>query len=111
MPKIHLFAWLLAGAFSVGATLALAADPAYPQQREQLRARIAALSQSASQAQVLAAMQALRKLADAAGDTDTVNLMDIRRIYMTHEDASIDSSLDAMHAVRARVTDGASLEV
>lgn len=111
MPKTRLFAWLLAGAFSVGAVLAQPADPAYPQQREQLRARIAELSQSASQVEVLEAMQQLRELARAAGDTDTVNLMDIRRIYMTHEDASIDASLDAMHAVRARVTDGASLEV
>lgn len=111
MPKTRLFAWLLAGALSVGATLALAADPAYPRQRDQLRERIAELSQSAGDAEVLEAMQQLRTLAEGAGDTDTVNLMDIRRIYMTHEDASIDASLDAMHAVRARVTDGASLEV
>src|SRR5690606_33484024 len=111
MPKTRLFAWLLAGAFFVGATLAFAADPAYPQQREALRERIAGLSQTASQAEVLEAMARLRTLAEAAGDTDTVNLMDIRRIYMTHEDASIDASLDAMHAVRARVTDAASLAV
>ena len=51
------------------------------------------------------------KQAQAAGDADTVNLMDIQRIYMTHEDAAIDTSLEALHAVRARVTDAAPVEV
>src|SRR5690606_23833776 len=64
MQKTRLFAWLLAVAFSGCATLAHAADPAYPQQREQLRARIAELSQSASESEVLAAMHRLGTIAD-----------------------------------------------
>src|SRR5690606_41628683 len=42
---------------------------------------------------------------------DAANLEEIRRIYATHEDAAIDTSLEAMHVVRARVTDDASVEV
>lgn len=97
------------------ACLAAAATPTptapWPEQRAALRARIDALQDSAPQAQVLAAMADLRAQAQAAGDADTVNLMDIQRIYMTHEDAAIDASLDALHAVRARVTDAAPIEV
>lgn len=89
----------------------LPADAPYPLRRALLRARIAALSDTAGQTETLDAMQRLRTLAVAAGDADTVNLMDIQRIYMTHEDAAIDASLDAMHVVRARVTEHASLEV
>lgn len=88
MKNTRLLAWLLAAALSLAAMAAMATDPPSPQQRDQLRAR-----------------------ALAAGDTDTVNLMDIQRIFTTHEDAAIDASLDAMHVVRARVTDDASLEV
>src|SRR5690606_41851673 len=47
----------------------------------------------------------------AVDPPDSANLEEIRRIYATHEDAAIDTSLEAMHVVRARVTDDASVEV
>src|SRR5690606_40119599 len=47
----------------------------------------------------------------AVDPPDAANLEEIRRIYATHEDAAIDTSLEAMHVVRARVTDDASVEV
>lgn len=106
---------LLLLAATLCACLAATATPApaasWPERRAALRARIDALEDSAPQAQILAAMADLRAQAQAAGDADTVNLMDIQRIYMTHEDAAIDASLDALHAVRARVTDAAPIEV
>lgn len=90
---------------------ALPADAPYPLRRELMRARIAVLDDTAGQEQMLAEMARLRQAAQAARDADTVNLMDIDRIFMTHEDAAIDTSLAQMHEVRARVTAGASIEV
>ena len=95
----------------LAATAAPAQPASWPERRAALRARIDALQDTAPQAQVLDAMADLRAQAQAAGDADTVNLMDIQRIYMTHEDAAIDTSLEALHAVRARVTDAAPVEV
>jgi diguanylate cyclase (GGDEF)-like protein len=99
----------LCACFAAGAASDRSAS--WPERRAALRARIDTLQATAPQAQVLAAMAELRAQAQAAGDADTVNLMDIQRIYMTHEDAAIDASLDALHAVRARVTDHAPMEV
>ena len=95
----------------LAATAAPGTTAPWPERRAALRAQVEALQKSAPQAQVLAAMATLRQQAEAAGDADIVNLMDIQRIYMTHEDDAIDASLDALHAVRARVADTAPIEV
>ena len=107
--RLLLLATMLCACLAAAATPTPAAP--WPERRAVLRARLDALQDGAPQAQVLAAMAELRAQAQAAGDADTVNLMDIQRIYMTHEDAAIDASLDALHAVRARVTDAAPIEV
>jgi len=83
----------------------------YPAERERLRAQIALFKRDGTQAQTLAAMESLRRLATANDDPDLAHLMEVERIFATHEDAAIDQSLTALNAVRARVRPQASAEL
>lgn len=56
-------------------------------------------------------VEALRKLAEANGDADTVSLMDIRRIYMSHADDDIGKFIDQLNEVREQIRSDASPEV
>ncbi|HPN77951.1 GGDEF domain-containing protein [Dokdonella sp.] len=86
-------------------------DAPYPLQRELAQARMSVLGGNQSVDQRLAAMKALRDLAEAHGDVDTVSLMDIRRIYMSHADDDIGKFIDQLNGVRAHIRSDASPEV
>ncbi|GAB3092770.1 diguanylate cyclase domain-containing protein [Lysobacter terrae] len=96
---------------AVQEAVASAAAVAYPAERERLRAQIAAFKRNGEQAQSLVAMESLRRLAVANDDPDLAHLMEVERIFATHEDAAIDQSLTALNAVRARVRPQASVEL
>ncbi|WP_449448385.1 diguanylate cyclase domain-containing protein [Thermomonas brevis] len=83
-------------------------SPAYAAERDRLRAEIARIGHGDAQ---LAAMASLQRLADANGDQDTAQLMEVERIFATHDDAAIDASLDKLNAVRSRVRPQASPEL
>ncbi len=83
----------------------------YRLQRELLRARLVVLGEAMDFDQTLATVQSLRALAQAHGDLDTVNLMDIERIYMSHADDDIGKFIGQLNAVRARIRPGAPPEV
>lgn len=86
-------------------------DAPYPLRRELMRARLVVLQEQLGFDERLALMQALRDLAEANGDADTVSLMDIRRIFMSHADDNIGKYLDQLNAVSARIGSTASAEV
>ncbi len=94
-------------------TIAAGVSPgaSYPLQRELLLARLVVQREAMDTDQTLAMMQSLRTLARANGDTDTVHLMDIDRIYMSHADDDIDKYIRQLNEVRARITPDASAEV
>ena len=83
----------------------------YPAERDRLRAEILRLGREGTQSQTLDAMDSLRRLAQANGDHDLAQLMALEHIFATHDDASIDESLDAVNAVRAQVRPRASVEL
>ena len=83
----------------------------YPLRRELMRTQLALLQESMDFDQTLALMQSLRELATTHRDADTVNLMDIDRIFMSHADDDIDTFIRQLNAVRARIAPGASVEV
>lgn len=56
-------------------------------------------------------MQSLRTLAAANRDADTVHLMDIDRIYLSHADNDIDTFIAQLNDMSARITPGASADV
>lgn len=86
-------------------------DAPYPLRRELIRTRLALLDDETSIDQRLAMMTSLRDLAESNGDADTVNLMDIGRIYMNHADDDIDKFIGQLNDMRARITPNASAEV
>ena len=86
-------------------------EATYPLRRELLRARLAVLEDSTSFEQRLATMKSLRDLAQANGDANTVDLMDIGRILMNHADDDIDKFIAQLNEVRARISPDASVEV
>ncbi|WP_460732926.1 GGDEF domain-containing protein [Lysobacter tyrosinilyticus] len=83
----------------------------YPAERERLRAQIDQFKRDGTQAQTLAAMESLRRLAAANDDPDLAHLMEVEHIFATHEDAAIGQSLTALNAVRARIRPQASAEL
>lgn len=87
------------------------ADAPYPVQRELLRTQLAVKDDALDFKDKLALMQALRTLALAHGDSDTVSLMDIDRIYMSHADDDIGKYLDQLNAVQSRIAPDAAPEV
>ncbi|QIL20824.1 tetratricopeptide repeat-containing diguanylate cyclase [Thermomonas sp. HDW16] len=87
------------------------AAPTYPAERASLRADIARLDLQGSQEQVFAAMESLRQLALRNGDQDQAQLVELERIFATHDDDAIDASLAAVNAVRAQVRPQASVEL
>lgn len=107
---------IVASVFAVGHVAAEPAAPAgaapastdYGAERDRLRAEIEHGDRGATQ---LAAMESLRRLAEANGDQDTAQLMEVERIFATHDDAAIDASLDALNAVRSRLRPQASPEL
>lgn len=86
----------------------MGAAPAYPVRREFLLCQLGLPRGSLSFDQRLASLQTLRELAQREGDEDTVNLVDIRRIIMTHADDDIDKYLNQLNTVRARIRTDAS---
>ena len=86
-------------------------DAPYPVRRELIRTRLAVLEDSTSFEDKLATMKSLRDLAESNGDADTVNLMDIDRIFMNHADDDIDKFIKQLNEVRAHITPDASAEV
>ena len=87
------------------------ADAPYPVRRALLRAKLAVEDDSVSFEDRLALMQKLRDLAQAHGDADTVSLMDIDRVYMSHADDDIGKYLDQLNEVRSHIRPDASPEV
>lgn len=87
------------------------ADLPYPVRRAITLTRLALLAKTASRDQRLILMKSLRDLAESNGDTNTMILMDIRRIAMTHADNAIDTFIDQLNALRAGITADASVEV
>ena len=87
------------------------ADAPYPLRRELLRTGLAVLDEERSYEETLASMQSLRDLAEANDDAQTVALMDINRIFMSHVDDDIGRYIDQLNNVRARLTSDASPEV
>jgi diguanylate cyclase (GGDEF)-like protein len=83
----------------------------YPLHRELIRTRLVVLDEGLDFEKRLALMQSLRDLAEANGDADTVSLMDIKRIFMSHADDNIGKYLDQLNAVSARIGSDASPEV
>lgn len=83
----------------------------YPLQRELMRTQLAVLQETMDVDKTLAMMQSLRTLAGANGDSDTVHLMDIDRIYMSHADDDIDKFIGQLNDVFARLPDDVSPEV
>ena len=89
----------------------LPADAGYELRREFLRTALVVLDESRSHEETLAAMQTLRDLASANGDADTVNLMDINRIFSSHVDDDINQYIEQLNAVRARLSSESPPEV
>ena len=89
----------------------IAPNAPYPLQRELIRTRLVVLREAMDFDKTLAMMQSLRTLAQAHDDTDTVHLMDIDRIYMSHADDDIDKFIRQLNEVLARLTPDASPEV
>lgn len=83
----------------------------YPLQRELMRTQLAVLEDTMDADKTQALMQSLRMLAFAHGDSDTVNLMDIDRIYMSHADDDIDKFIRQLNDVLAQLPADASPEV
>lgn len=83
----------------------------YPLRRALILTRLALLRNNASQEQRLVMMKSLRDLAESSGDTNTMILMDIRRIAMTHADDAIDIFIGQLNELRARIAPDASIEV
>ena len=83
----------------------------YPVRREFILCQLTQKGEALNFDQRLATMQSLRDLASAAGDVDTANLMDIRRIFLTHADDDIDKYLGQLNEVRARIRADAPAEV
>ena len=96
---------------AVHADAGITPDAAYPAQRNQLRAQIERLGRDGPKAAQLAAMQRLQLLAATNGDLDLSQLMHVERIFAVHDDASIDTSLAELNAVRSNVRPDASLEL
>ena len=94
-----------------GIEAGIAAEAPYPLQRELIRTRLMVLQEVMDFDKTLAMMQSLRTLAAAHGDTDTVHLMDIERIYMSHADDDIDKFIGQLNEVLARLPHDASPEV
>ncbi|MEZ5485446.1 MAG: tetratricopeptide repeat protein, partial [Lysobacteraceae bacterium] len=88
-----------------------AGDANYALRREILRAGLVVLDESRGYEDTLAAMQSLRELAEVNGDADTVNLMDINRIFMSHVDDDINRYIDQLNEVRARLSSESSPDV
>ncbi|MEO6076048.1 MAG: tetratricopeptide repeat-containing diguanylate cyclase [Dokdonella sp.] len=89
----------------------IAEDAPYALQRELIRTELAVFQDTMSFDKRLANVMALRHLAESNGDTDTMNLMDIARIVMTHADDDIDKFITQLNDVRARITPDTSVEV
>ncbi len=87
------------------------ADAPYALRRELAKTRMFVLQDSLDTAETLKQIESLRKLAEANGDADTVSLMDIRRIYMSHTDDDIGKFIDQLNDVRTRIRSDASPEV
>lgn len=90
---------------------AIPGNAPYPLRRALLRTRLVVREDSMDFDARLAAMKELRDLAETHGDTDTVSLMDIRRIYMSHADDNIGKFIDQLNEVSARIGSSASAEV
>ncbi|MFZ2236797.1 MAG: GGDEF domain-containing protein [Dokdonella sp.] len=86
-------------------------DAPYPLRREVIRTQLVVLADSTPINPRLTTMQSLRELAQANSDADTVNLMEIARIVMTHADDQIDIYINQLNDVRAGITPDASVEV
>lgn len=87
------------------------ADASYALRRELAKARMFVLQDSLDSDETLKLIGSLRKLAEANGDADTVSLMDIRRIYMSHTDDDIGKFIDQLNEVRTQIRSDASPEV
>ncbi|MGB0133338.1 hypothetical protein, partial [Dokdonella sp.] len=87
------------------------ANAGYPVQRELLKTQIADPGGDRSFDERLEMMRSLRSLAEANGDADTVSLMDIRRVFMSHVDDDISKYINQLNEVRARISSDASVEV
>lgn len=90
---------------------AIPGNAPYPLLRALLRATLVVREDSMDFDARLASMKELRDLAEAHGDTDTVSLMDIRRIFMSHADDNIGKFIDQLNEVSARIGSSASTEV
>ncbi|MGB8717156.1 MAG: GGDEF domain-containing protein, partial [Rhodanobacteraceae bacterium] len=86
-------------------------DASYPVRRALMRTKLAVEDETLSFEDRLALMQKLRDLAQANGDADTVSLMDINRVYMSHADDDIGKYLDQLNEVRSHIRPDASPEV
>lgn len=87
------------------------AKAAYPVQRALMLTQLVIEDEVLDTEHKLAMMRELRDMAQAHGDADTVSLMDIERIYMSHTDDDIGKYLDQLNAVRARIHPIVSPEV
>ena len=86
-------------------------DAPYALRRALEKTRMFVLQDSLSFDDSLKLMKSLSELAKANGDADTVSLMDIRRIYMSHADDDIGKFIDQLNEVRAQIRSDASPEV
>ena len=86
-------------------------DAPYELRRALEKTRMFVLQDSLSFDDSLKLMKSLSELAKANGDADTVSLMDIRRIYMSHADDEIGKFIDQLNEVRAQIRSDASPEV
>ena len=86
-------------------------DAPYALRRELAMTQLSVRRDSLGFEETLKRMQSLRNLAEANGDADTVNMMDIKRIYMSHADDDIGKFIAELNAVRARIRSDASPEV
>ena len=96
---------------TVNASATPQAKASYPAQRDRLQADLTRVRREGSQAQVAAAMAALRDLANANGDTDLAQRMEVERIFAVHDDAAIDDSLAQLNRIRAELNPEASAEL
>ncbi len=83
----------------------------YALRRELAKTQLFVLQDSLGTAETLKLIESLRKLAERNGDADTVSLMDIRRIYMSHADDDIGKFIGQLNEVRAQIHSDASPEV
>ena len=96
---------------AVNASATPQAKASYPAQRDRLQADLTRVRREGSQAQVVTAMAALRDLANANGDTDLAQRMEVERIFAVHDDAAIDDSLAQLNRIRAELNPEASAEL